>query len=860
MGTSNNEEKMLVSYDEAGNLIYTNASGFQVTVSRLENGDYQVSDSKGNTEVIPRAEALANVPPNSIEAGGETVNLLESNEFANNVLSRYLPEADSGSPITVQPNNSPKPVMGSAAGGSEATLDSVPQVEDFDNMLGEEYANMKGLEVIDEAGNKVKVFKKDAGDGEFYYYAVREDGQMYMYSPEYETYEESDFGQYVSRAHTPTPSDSEPLETEKYKFYINNKKKMDVEVSSDGNTYIVDGVKYTKEQFAEEFKDYYVKEAYYNPETGDFQTFRRYPDGTYVEDVNAPKNQERIDGNTFSQRYGTYSSLNTNGSTIFVDKEGHLHQIEFNGNTIIDSTDPLNKIEYANMTNIEDIARDNNWSIYDEAHAFEQGFNTTAGLFFCGEMKYITGAEYYATISSLYEYFEPNTFVVLNVLYIDADINRLKSLSSVDSELTSDILYLCDMDSKDLEINDSIFENFLTQLQKFNETVTEGYDNIKIIKNNLMNVDSEFSEEFKKEYNYLLRQYIRGITMGADGKPDKSKQFYSNPMLTMLQDAIDSGQFYGSDLEVLRAIKSNTDFEINASDWDKFKQGLGTLCLSIVEGIMSPLESVGDGALILVSMGMRIFGANDASNALLQMASLDFLEGLYDLATDGWCYAIAQGELHTTGVAIGDVVGDIIAWNTFGPLFNALKLAGELGDGALHVEGFDYDNDSDVWNAYLQAVKGFGFGWASKNMFKKAQEWLADPQQLARMGLTQDSSLWEVMLKLHSAQGLANMGIQEASNAADIMINYLMYGTNDTGLFDNSVQAFLNGFFASNKNVDFSSEEAYTAFINYIKDPVSRSQKILHGYSKESDDEAVDFFDNVLTYAKKWGLDAGKAH
>lgn len=853
--------ELKVSKDENGRVVYDNGQGGILYVDQnTDTGTYTITAGTGETTTIPIDDA-------------------SSTQILN---AYYRPNATE----VVEPK--PKtPVK-----QTQMTLDIIPDGE-FDISRGNKFEDFEdiGIEGRDKAGNRVIFFKKkesDASDADYIYYAFHEDGELETFEPSYEEIGETDFGQTIEQCHVQTTADIEATSgpTTKSTFYNNGNKsdKLTVEFAENGQYVIVDDHRYihkkfTPEEFAAAYPEYYCEEAYYDEKTGDMVTMRHYGDGRYCLDVYSGDESQRISKEDFSTRFSGYQRLETGESTIFVDGDGRLHQVEYNGNTFIDTTDPTHKITYTSLEDLEDVTKPNNWQLYQDPNYFEVGFQTSAGLFFCAELKYAQAAEYFGALYSLFYSLDVDSYALQNAMITNGgkDCSKLSSIGDLDPSLSATGIKLANVDNEDLYLKEEIFEAFQEQLKKLNDLITDSHKEITKIRKNLSQVDDEFSEQFRKEYNYLLQQYIKSVSFNENGGNTK-QVFFSGTMINLLDEAMDAGLFYGTDLEVIRAIRENSDFEQNASGWDKFWKEMAVCGISFVEGFLNPIEAIIDGVLTGVAFACDLVGARDASNTLLEIVSVDGAEYLYDMATAWAPECIAQGNAHTMFYTLGDITGDVVLWSVGGPwgvAINTLKMGGEASEKVLQSGDFSYDDQSDRTYLYLKTGQGYLTGYATKKIFKSAQKRFAKGKVGA--SIFESSGYGWYTAYVHTAQAGVNGAIQLGANGLDMIIDTIAYGgTDGNKIYNNLPQAIINGLFAPNKDevkVDEITGEVSGKYSQFLtadkyqhgvggarsnKDGISSTIKIVGALTDMTDDDTDDAISDGLSTIKSWTLSAAK--
>ena len=630
------------------------------------------------------------------------------------------------------------------------------------------------------------------------------------------------------------------IEVEETPRYYKNDRAQDVESLAEGKYYRVDGKIYTKEQFATEFGDsYYQREAYYDQETQDMLTIRHYANGDYGLDEKTGKTI--IPQSEFKEKYGGYEQLSNGGRTIFVDKSGRFHQVEYNGNTIIDSTEPEKKIKYSDQDLFENVAQENGWQVYHDNEwkvnrdEEDLGFHSSAGLFLGAELEYATGAEWYAMLKSAYESDGVDSFALVHIMVQSMNENSFSEIKELankldeyNSSIVTDITSLADTQFEDLEYNKSIFDNFKTVLVDMNTEIENGQQVIETIKNNLMSIDDEFSNAFEEQYNQALRAYF--LSLEQEGDYNHNSLFFSTSMLSLINTAIDRGVLTGSDLELFKDIQANTKYEIDAPAHKKFLAGCGVALLSTMQGALKPLESAADGLITVVASGTDLFGARKLSDSLLKFVGEDWLGKGYDLATANINYNLAHGDLHDLFYTIGEIGGEVFAWNViptkWSSLFNAAKTMGEGSQKRLNGD-FDYTSDRDRLAFYAFAAKDFAFGYESKELFKKYQKWLVN-SPLGKATLSTEGRL-PFLASVKGLQGAGNAGIQFTSNLFDVGINAIVYGDYEPQKANQRLlQAYINGVFSPNaaaeKAIGDYNLEVQENFTGY--DEVMRGKKI----------------------------------
>lgn len=621
--------------------------------------------------------------------------------------------------------------------------------------------------------------------------------------------ENTDFGSWdnYSRGMGFTPYSPSLLDsggTSTYYTGDRKKKSHSVEELDGGAYYRVGGNIYTRDKFVEKFgSDYYQTVAYYNEETHDMQTARRYYNGEYRLDTGS--GETKVTQAEFGEQYKGYKQMDYGGRNIFVDAEGRFHQIEFNGDTIVDSTDPSKSIKYTSAEQFEGTVRENGWQVYHDEE--DIGFHSSAILFFSAETKYIAGAEWYGARNSLFQTNCVTIDQLINIMDMNTQpgIKKLseyaEKLSEYDSSLTSNVSSLKDDEFVEFEYNEAPFEDFKSSLQSMVDVIETGQEAIDTIKNNLMQVDGDFSNDFENEYNQLLRKYLLGLQ--NSGEIDKKTRFFSQSMLNLLNRAMDKGLLTGSDLELFKRITDNTHFAVNATDSEKFWNGVGVVSLSFLEGLLSPVEAIADGVLLVAAGAADLVGERDASNTLLGIIARETADEAYTWATDtlGINYDLSHGDLHEGAQIIGDITGDALLWCIPGgqaaALINGAKAMGKGAQTRLNGD-FEYDNNNDRLMLYLNGGKDFALGYGSKKLFSKGQEFLGIGDQgqiiLARNGPA------AYYAYVQGAQAFGNAGIQLGSNLISAGIDLALYGETDVSqVTKNVLQAFVNGVAAPNK-------------------------------------------------------------
>ena len=422
-----------------------------------------------------------------------------------------------------------------------------------------------------------------------------------------------------------------------------------------------------------------------------------------------------------------------------------------------------------------------------------------------------------------------------------------------------------------------------------NTYIDYGIWDIRHIRKTLSEVDPDFGSEYDKKIKNLLGELAL--------KQGKNRIYFSESMMALLDYAIENNLFEGTDLDVIKTIRENSNFEKNATEFEKFFKELTVFGLSFIEGLLQPFEAVIDGAIFVAAGISDIFDGNEdtVSNAMLQFLALDVCEFLYDEAVGGLGIPnlYSQGSLHSVGLVIGDCVGDILIFSVSGGVgiaFNALKKTGEDSEKFLSTNIAKDPNylasttSKERLDFYLSGVKSLAVGAGGKAAFKGMQKYLANGniyKNLVAKGNKVGSYLW-----LHGMQGATNAGIKLASNSIDYGIDMLAYGESDAGIgtLNDYIKAYAQGFFAPNSDAkknsgldrflaskhetgvikrleNFGLSNAGGAIVNVdlkVTDLLKYTEKIMAAFSENSDNETLNKISEYLTVAKKWGLDAGK--
>ena len=517
-----------------------------------------------------------------------------------------------------------------------------------------------------------------------------------------------------------------------------------------------------------------------------------------------------------------------------------------------------------------------------DKNAYEQGIFSNVDYFFSAEKYYINAAEFYATIDSqvcsysmlfpaeMYNAFTGNL----------PNLNDLNLVSDIEPGLSGSASTLKNFPYDGaLEWNEDLLDTFFNSIKEMNKQIGEGHLKIINIRNNLAKVDPDFGAEYDKRIKELMKELA--LKQRAD------KIYFSSSILDLLNYAVDNNLFEGTDLEVLKRIRDNSDFEINADGWAKFWQGLGVFGWSFLQGLLKPFEGILDGVVLIGAGVVDIFDGdgNEASNAMLDFLATDWGAEGYDAIIDlcGWNYAYSHGWIHTTGLSIGDCVGDSLIFSVSGGtgiVINALKKAGE--DAQKLLGTIDYNNPNDRTKLYLNGLKSLVLGGGGKAAFKATQ------------GLITKSGRYQILLAqgkdaaaylyLHGLQGTTNAGIKLYSNYLDRTIDLSVYGKSDKNVGDDLLKAFVQGWFSPNSNAkgDNALDKFLTtkgtlngvsALENFgidslggsindlsisVTDLIKWSEKIYGGIAEGTDDPTLDQTSEIFTLIKKWGLDAGK--
>ena len=522
-----------------------------------------------------------------------------------------------------------------------------------------------------------------------------------------------------------------------------------------------------------------------------------------------------------------------------------------------------------------------------DKNEYEIGIYSNVDHFLNAEKMYLCAAEFYATLVRQVGYNKLNFpgSVKQCEKFIDKAWKRecWNKALEIDDSLSSDVVRVRDelLNDPSLEYDDEILEFFVLNIQDMNTYIEFGLTNIKYIRKNLAEVDPDFGAEYDKKIKELLGDLAI--------KQGKNKIYLSKAMMNLLNYAIENNLFEGTDLDVIKTIRDNSDFEKNASLLEKYLKDVVVFGLSVIEGLLQPFEAVMDGAIFIAAGITDIFDGNEdtVSNAMLQFLAIDGCEYLYDEAVGGIGipYLYSHGGLHSIGLVLGDCVGDVLIFSVSGGVgiaFNALKKAGEDSEKFLSTNIAKNPNylssttSKERLDFYLSGVKSLAVGAGGKAAFKGAQKYLAESDEYLRIvanGNKLTNYLW-----LHTMQGATNAGIKYASNVLDRTIDLMAYGESDVELGNDLIKAYVQGFFAPNSNAkkyndldnyltskyeieDIKKLENFLSTANVdmkVTDILKYTEKIMAAFSENSDDETLNKISEYLTVAKKWGLDAGK--